>query len=64
MYFWMFNLETNRVITTRDIIWLNKTYGEYKQIDNEITVDDSDDNNEDYQYFKEEDGRDQRTGRD
>jgi len=27
----MLNLDTNKAITTRDVYWLNKSYGEYKE---------------------------------
>jgi Reverse transcriptase (RNA-dependent DNA polymerase) len=36
------NLETNRVIMSRDVTWLNKTYATYKDIDGVVIVDDDD----------------------
>jgi hypothetical protein len=62
----MLNLETLHVITARDVIWLDKTNGEYKQIKSTNTVviadcDDEDDEDE-YRYLK--DGRGNQTGRD
>jgi hypothetical protein len=48
----MFNLETRKVITTRDVIWLNKTYGEFKKTKTEPSTEDDDE--EDYDYFKDQ----------
>jgi hypothetical protein len=36
----MLNLETNRVLLTRDIIWLKKMYGAWKTSDADTTSDD------------------------
>jgi hypothetical protein len=39
----MFNLTTNSIINSRDIIWLNKTYGEWKN--NKTTISTVEDDN-------------------
>ncbi len=39
----MMNLETRKVIHTRYVIWLTKSYGEFKKSKPAITFDDSDD---------------------
>jgi hypothetical protein len=39
----MMNLETCKVIHTRDVIWLTKSYGKFKKSKPPITLDDSDD---------------------
>ncbi len=70
----MLNLKTNRILKTRDVIWMKKQYGDYEKIDNKkmatvnneeedddntvITVS-SDDNNSD-----SDDNNDSKDGRD
>ncbi len=58
----MLNLETRRVIHTRDIIWMNQTYGQYKNITatKTVNVDDSDDKDDD-ETSNSETGRDKST---
>jgi hypothetical protein len=58
----MLNLETRRVIHTRDIIWMNQTYGQYKNITatKTVNVDDSDDEDDDA-TSNSETGRDKST---
>jgi hypothetical protein len=41
----MLNLETNRILLTRDIIWLKKMYGAWKTSDADNTSDDESINN-------------------
>jgi hypothetical protein len=44
----MLNLDTNKAITTRDVYWLNKSYGEYKgiQVTNVVRVSSDSDNDD------------------
>jgi hypothetical protein len=61
----MLNLDTHRVIHSRDIIWMNKTYGQYKNITdiNRVSIesDDESDDDDSYHYVT---GRDIESGRD
>jgi hypothetical protein len=51
------NLETNRIILSREITWLGKMYGDWKGIDNRVVLDDhteeADDDDYSVQYLEQ-----------